>query len=112
MAAPKGNVYWKLANGFAKGSDRSYTPNDLWEKALEYFKWAENHPLKEEKVFGTGFKATINKMRAMTIAEFCVFAGIGRTTFRSYSQQDAYKLAIDSLKDKDKPKWVRWYFNL
>jgi hypothetical protein len=27
-------------------------------------------------------------------------------------QQIAVKLAISHLKDKDKPRWIRWYFNL
>jgi len=81
MAAPKGNTYWKLAKGFATGKQKKYTPDELWSKAIDYFEWIEKNPLKEEKVFGTGLKMKVNKMRAMTVVGFCIFAEISRELF-------------------------------
>lgn len=49
MAFKQGNTYWKLAKGFPSGSDRKYTPQELWDKAVDYFKWVEDNPLLEEK---------------------------------------------------------------
>lgn len=90
MAFKQGNTYWKLAKGFTPGTEKKYTPDELWVKAVEYFKWVEDNPLLEEKVFGTGFKDTVNKMRAMTITGFCVFAGITSQTFFNYEKEQAY----------------------
>lgn len=99
MAAPKKNTYWKLAKGFPSGSDRKYTPQELWDKAVDYFKWVEDNPLLEEKLFGTGLKDTVKKMRAMTIIEFCVFAGIARSTFQLYEKDEAYSVITARIRD-------------
>ena len=73
MAFKQGNTYWKLAKGFTPGTEKKYAPDELWVKAVEYFKWVED-----------------NKMRAMTITEFCVFAGITSQTFFNYEKEQAY----------------------
>lgn len=90
MAAPKGNTYWKLAKGWGVGADRKYTPDELWNKALEYFEWIDKNPLKEEKVFGTGLSMKVAKMRATTIIGFCIFANISRKTLSLYEADEAY----------------------
>jgi hypothetical protein len=99
MAAPKGNTYWKLAKGFAVGADKKYTPDELWTKAVEYFKWVEKTPLKEEKVFGTGVCMTVNKMRAMTVTGFCLFAEISRPAFDKYCNDEAYVYITTRIRD-------------
>lgn len=99
MAAPKKNTYWKLAKGFAAGVDRKYTPVELWEIALNYFDWVDNNPLKEDKVFGTGARMKVNKMRAMTIRGFCLYAGISTQTFNNYSNEDEYTDVISHIRD-------------
>ncbi|MDR1089674.1 MAG: DNA-packaging protein [Prevotella sp.] len=83
MAAPKGSQYWKLAKRY--GRIKKYTPETLWDTALEYIKWVESNPLPEEKAFGTGKRVTVSKMRAMTIKGFCIFAGITHQTFENYT---------------------------
>jgi hypothetical protein len=99
MAAQKGNTYWKLAKGFAVGAEKKYSPNELWTKAVEYFMWVEKNPLKEEKVFGSGARMTVNKMRAMTITGFCLFAQIGRNTFGEYCNDEAYTNITARIRD-------------
>lgn len=99
MAASKANKYWQLAKGFAVGNEKKYQPEELWIKAIDYFKWVEENPLKEAKVFGSGFKTEIGKMRAMTITGFCVYAGITTTTFGTYSNDKAYLDIITRIKD-------------
>jgi len=98
-AAPKGNTYWKLAKGFAVGNEKKYQPSELWEKAIDYFEWVEKNPLKEEKVFGTGVRMTVNKMRAMTIISFCLFAEICKNTFELYCKDEAYLTITSRIRD-------------
>lgn len=99
MAAPKGNTYWKLAKDWGIGADRKYTPDDLWTKALEYFRWVESHPLKEEKVFGTGLRMQVSKLRAMSIVGFCIFANIDRKTLSAYEADEAYLHITTRIRD-------------
>lgn len=97
MAAPKGNQYWKLANNWKK--PKLYQPEELFEKAKEYAQWCENNPLYELKVFGTGIKIKVPKMRAMTIEGFCLFANMAKTTWYVYEKEEAYKEIIARAKD-------------
>jgi hypothetical protein len=96
MAAPKGNQYWKLAHDWKK--PKLYQPDELLEKVNEYAKWCEENPLIEEKAFGTGFVAKMNKMRAMTVQGFCLFANMSTNTFYQYEKDDAYRDIITHVK--------------
>lgn len=95
--APKGNTYYQLAKGW--GKDKAYTPDALWDKAVEYFEWVQNNPLMEEKPFGTGYTAKVSKIRAMTIRGFCVFANIASSTFKLYEKQDSYSTITARIRD-------------
>jgi len=95
--APKGNQYWKLAHDWKK--PRCYLADELFEKALEYAIWCENHPLYELKVFGTGVKMRVPKMRAMTIQGFCLFANMTTQTFYQYEKEEAYSDIIPRVRD-------------
>lgn len=99
MAAPRGNTYWKLAKGWGVGNDAVYTPEELWAKACDYFDWVEKNPLKEQKVFGSGLRVNVSKMRAMTQKAFCIFAQIGTTTFDRYNDDEAYRGITTRIKD-------------
>lgn len=88
MPAPKGNEYYLLAKNFVK--PKKYQPKHLWNKAIEYFEWNMKHPLSEEKVFGTGKRMNVKKLRAMTIIGFCNFASIDTTTFENYEKDESY----------------------
>lgn len=87
MPAPKGNKYWEFRN--KHGRDFKYTPELLWEEAIKYFEWVEENPIQEEKGFaymGVVTKESFNKMRAMTIIGFCLFADIAVHTFNNYKE--------------------------
>ncbi len=91
MAAEKGNKYWQFRE--KHGRDYKYTSEALWEEAVKYFDWVEENPLKEEKVFhaqGVITKAEVSKMRAMTIAAFCLFADISYQTFENYKKEEDF----------------------
>ena len=90
MAAPAKNEFWKLVKN--PGREMIYKPNELWNKAVEYFTWVNKNPLYEKKGFGTGLTMDLPKMRAMTEMAFCLFSGISDDTFRNYkSNEDPYK---------------------
>lgn len=74
----------KFAANHGPWAEKKYTPLALLEKAIEYLKWCKDNPLKEEMVFGSGFRTEVNKMRAPTIRGFCVYADISSITFFNY----------------------------
>lgn len=86
MPAPLGNRFWEART--THGRDKLFeTPDILWAACVEYFEWTEQNPLSEEKVFcaqGQVTRATISKMRAMTIYGLCRFLGISRPTWDEY----------------------------
>ena len=97
MAAPEGNQYWRLAHDWRK--PKKYSPEDLLDKAKEYADWCETNPLHELKVFGTGVKIEVPKMRAMTIEGFCLFANMAKSTFYLYEKDEAYSEVITRVRD-------------
>jgi hypothetical protein len=97
MAAPKNNQYWKLANDWKK--PKRYQPDEILDKAKEYAIWCERNPLHELKVFGTGIKMSVPKMRAMTIHGFCLFCNMASSTWYEYEKQEAYSEIITHIKD-------------
>lgn len=96
MAAPKGNQYWKLAHNWKK--PKRYKPDELLIKANEYAIWIEKNPLYELKVFGTGVKIKVPKMRAMTIQGFTLFCNMSLQTWYEYEKQEAYLEIISRIK--------------
>lgn len=82
-----GNKYW-MNRLYNRGPSKKYSnPDDLWDACVDYFKWAEDNPLIEERLFsyqGETHTGTITKMRAMTIRELCLHINIDPTTWHSY----------------------------
>lgn len=100
MAKPK-STYLPLLNKLSKGKfkPRSYNPNELWNKAVDYIEWVENNPLYERKAFSNALVVDLPKMRAMTISGFCVYAGIHRDTFYAYEQEAEYSDICARIRD-------------
>jgi hypothetical protein len=94
MPAPVGNKFYELVK-MPTGRPKKYTPKTLWETAQEYFKWVDENPLMERKVFnyqGEIVEADLPKMRAMTETAFCLFAEIDLETFSNYkSKKEPYE---------------------
>lgn len=100
MAPPNGNNYWQFRN--KHGRDYKYTPDALWEEAKEYFEWVEQHPLQEEKGFafqGVVTKEKFNKMRAMTLTAFRLFADICANTWKNYKETNDFVQVITRIDD-------------
>lgn len=101
-AAPVGNQFWKARSSHGRNPIFA-SPDALWEAACEYFEWAETHPLLEEKVFNGKdgiIRATVSKMRAMTIGGLCLFIDISQQAWSEYKQREGFgeiTRAIDAV---------------
>lgn len=92
MAAPVGNRFWEARSSHGRPLEFS-TPDDLWEKCVEYFEWVEANPLYEMKAFmfqGTVITQNMPKMRAMTIVGLCNFLGITDRAWRLYRERENF----------------------
>ena len=90
MAAPKNNQFWKNVKN--PGAPIKFkTPDILWKKVSEYFQWCDDNPLKEEKLFhyqGAITRTTVDKMRAYTLKELCLFLGVGEAYFKQFNIEE------------------------
>lgn len=70
--------HWKkLING---ATVISTTPEQLWQQAIEYFKWNDENPIKAKRTLTSGKtqgeKITVEFNRPYTVKAFCLHAGI------------------------------------
>lgn len=94
MPAPKGNKYWQFRNKHGRGF--AYTPESLWDEAVDYFKWMEKRVWNKKEAIKSGDQAgrliDIPTSTPMSIESFCLFADLDRTTLLNYeSNEDPYK---------------------
>lgn len=92
MAAPAGNQFWKARSSHGR-KPLFASPEDLWAACAEYFEWVDANPLQEEKVFNGKdgiVRATIAKMRAMTLSGLCIFLDIDRTTWEAWRTREDF----------------------
>ena len=96
MAAPKGNQFWKARSKHGRDLILE-TPEVMWKACCEYFEWNEKNPLWEEKLFayqGEVTRATVHKMRALTIEGLCMFLDIDVTTWRDYRIREDFSPVV------------------
>lgn len=77
----KQDQHWKVVNGGA--TKISNTPEDLWQKAIDYFKWCDENPITAKRTLtggkNAGDKKEVEFVRPYTIEGFCLHAGISKT---------------------------------
>lgn len=99
MAAKEGNQLWRART--KHGRDKLFTsPKILLEACIEYFEWAEAHPIFETKSYmyqGAPVQDTIPHMRALTIAGLCVFIRITQETWGQYRKLEGYSDVIKEV---------------
>lgn len=67
------------------------SPEQLWNKCVEYFQDVDDNPFKEEKVFhdrGSVTRTHVSKMRSKNLRGLCLFLGIDRTTWYQYRERE------------------------
>lgn len=96
-----GNQLWRIAmqKGTIGKPKRFETPEILAQECVEYFEWVEKNPLKEEKVFGSGYRAHVNLMRAMTIKGLCRYIGISHQTWIDYRKRSEFAETCQFVED-------------
>ena len=86
----EGNKLWQLRSKDGRG--RKFTsPQELWDLACEYFKFCDDNPLEQEKVFGTGLTMRPKKWRPYTIKGLCVYIDTGESTWNDYKTKEEHK---------------------
>lgn len=103
MGAPKGNKFWQLAD--YKGMNLKFnTPEELWDKACEYFEWCDDNPLYEMKVFN-GREGIVTKdvpkMRAYTLKHLCIFMGCSKDYLNQFNTKDNKEFSIIITRIRD-----------
>lgn len=91
MAAPFGNQFWKKAMKI--GVNKTFaTPEELENKACEYFEWMDNNPyIYIDWVGGAGKEVEREKPLPYTIEGLCLFLGISVQSFWNYSNKVGYE---------------------
>ena len=97
--APKGNEYYKLRS--SNGAERIFkTPEELGEKANEYFQWCIENPfLKQEivKYRDDHTKDSVEIMRPFSLEGLCNYLGIVRNTFKNYKKRDDFLIVTHAI---------------
>jgi hypothetical protein len=93
MPAPKGNNYWEFRN--KHGRNHAYTPDDLWDEAVNYFEWMKDKVWNKKDPIKSGMAAgeliDIPTSTPMSIGSFCLFADIDESTFDNYLKAPGYE---------------------
>ncbi len=69
------------------------SPEEMWDRAVEYFEWCEINSIEADKVFcfqGEVIHGGEKKMRAMTQHGLCCFLNISVATWHNYKAKDEY----------------------
>lgn len=83
---------WEVTKGPGQPPTFS-SPEEMWNRAVEYFKWCGQHHLIEEKIGffqGEPTSGFIEHKRPMTISGLCVFLNIDRATWYNYKKNSEY----------------------
>lgn len=92
MAAPKGNEFWKVRSTHGRNPIFK-SPEELETACEEYFQWAHDTPLWEDKVTsfqGSNTHEPIAKMRAMTLDGLHLFLDISTQTWADYRNREDF----------------------
>ncbi len=88
-----GGIYNKIKFTKGRRPPAFGSPEEMWERAKEYFKWCEDNALEEGKIFnnqGEIVSGEIPHMRAMTQAGLCIFLNIGARTYADYKKKPEF----------------------
>lgn len=73
---------------------------ELWGAACEYFDWATENPLIEQKpmsIAGELVMAEVEKMRVFTFSALCLHLDIGYSTYKRYRTEDRFAEACEQI---------------
>ena len=96
-----GNKFWEQRS--THGRNPIFKDDkQLWEAACEYFQWAEDNPLWEDKPFnyqGVVVTNSVAKMRAMTLEGLYLFLDISKQTWYDYKEKKDFIDVTSKIED-------------
>lgn len=106
MSNHKGKELWEIYKG--PGHPRAFkTPDEMWNKAVDYFEWASNKYILQDKAYKmkdgpqSGDRIEhdfIAHRRPFTIEGLCAFLNIGSSTWYGYGDEAKYPEYSDTFK--------------
>lgn len=91
---------WEVAKNGVGKPPAFKSPDEMKERAFEYFQWLEENQLKESKPFssqGDVIYGEITKMRPATQHGLCVFLNIGVSTWHDYKKKPEYSEVTSAI---------------
>lgn len=83
------------------GRPRAFeSPQEMWDKAVSYFRWCEENAIDETKLFSFQGEISSGKaphMRAMTQAGLCSFLNIGQSTYKDYKNKLEFSAVTEAI---------------
>jgi hypothetical protein len=95
----KGNQLWRKRSSHGPAPKFS-DPESLWAACLEYFDWAFDTPLEQDKIFnvkGELKHEPLERMRAMTIHGLCIFIDISTSTWNRHRNREGFTEVTDRV---------------
>lgn len=89
-----GNSNWKFRKATISPKRLFKTPQELWDKADEYFTWMDENPMIGFKVTQTNgmiVEMVEPKMRAMSVSSLCTHLCISRMSWDEYSKKEEFR---------------------
>jgi len=97
--APLGNQFWKQRS--SHGRKPTFADGEtLWAACEEYFDWVHDNPLQADNVIsyeGVATHEPLDKMRAMTLDGLYIFLDIGKSTWKTWRDNDALKETVERV---------------
>lgn len=91
---------WEVAKKGVGKPPAFNSPEEMKERAFEYFSWLKENQLHEQKPFssqGEVIYGDVFKMRPATQQGLCVFLNIGVSTWHDYKKKDGYSEVISII---------------
>lgn len=92
---------WEVSKGPGQPPKFS-SPKEMWDRAVEYFKWCGQHQLVEEKIGffqGEPTSGFVGHKRPMTQKGLCIFLGVTVSTWHNYKKNAEYLEVIEAIED-------------
>lgn len=65
-------------------------PEDMWNKAQEYFEFMEDNPIEIDENVGSRNINKVKKKRPFSIKGFCIFSSMTTQTFYNYKKREDF----------------------
>ncbi|MCK5015614.1 MAG: hypothetical protein KAS32_00965 [Candidatus Peribacteraceae bacterium] len=98
MAAPEGNLYWKLRERHGRNPKYS-NADELWKDCIEYFEFMEENKYEFQDNKGTKNVNTIKLSRPYTVYSLCLYLDISRDTWGRWRKDNDLSYIVRKVDD-------------